>query len=320
MPRNAESVVKFPAWLSVAPGDVALLIRTVELGSFSAVARERNVPTSSVSRAVLRLEAAWAVSLLRRSTHGLSLTPEGEVAVELGRHSLATLAEIGERLAASRGRIGGTVRLALSAAIAKYLVVPALPVLSTRYPDLVVELLIDDKANDFTVEGVDVAVRTGPIRDESLVARRIGLFRRGLFAATDYVREYGMPRTPADLDDHVFVTHHGTPQLNRVRFVESSGGGDRMLVGRYRANSTATMAEMVQRGLGIGYMAELIMRSGIASGGIVELLSGMCDTEKYPIYAVYQVDRLRLPRVKVLLEFLGEVFSPELDELSPGQP
>ena len=93
-----------------------------------------------------------------------------------------------------------------------------------------------------------------------------------------------------------------------------------MLVGRYRANSTATMAEMVQRGLGIGYMAELIMRSGIASGGIVELLSGMCDTEKYPIYAVYQVDRLRLPRVKVLLEFLGEVFSPELDELSPGQP
>lgn len=105
MPRNTDIAIEAPQWHGVIPGDLALLIRTVEMGSFSAVARERNLPTSSVSRAIQRLESAWAVRLLRRSTHGLSLTPEGEVAIDLGRKSLEALAEIGERLAAQRGWI-----------------------------------------------------------------------------------------------------------------------------------------------------------------------------------------------------------------------
>ncbi len=312
MPRNTAAEDDGRAWQNVMPADLALLIRTVELGSFSAVARERNLPTSNVSRAVSRLEAAWGVRLLRRSTHAMSLTPEGELAVDLGRQCLAKLAEIGERVAAPHRRIGGVVRLAISAAVARHVVVPALPLLSARHPELVVELLVDDKANDFTLEGVDLAVRTGVILDESLVARRIGSFRRGLFASSAYLRQRGIPRAPADLDAHVFVTHQNTSRLNRLRFSPSSGSGERMLAGSYRASSTATMADMVWHGLGIGYMSELVMRSGVASGEIVEVLPGICDPERYPIYLVYQADRLRPLRVTALIAFLGELFGPEL--------
>lgn len=318
MERNTDPANDLPAWHRVLPGDLAMLIRTVELGSFSAVARERNLPTSNVSRAVQRLESAWAVRLLRRSTHGLSLTPEGEVAVDLGRQSLASLAEIGERLATTRGQISGTVRLAVSAAVARYVIVPALPELSVRYPELFVELLLDDKANDFTLEGVDLAVRTGIILDEGLVARRIGNFRRGLFASPRYLRRQGIPQAPVDLNDHVFVTHQSTFQLNRLRFAASSRVSERLLVGNYRANTTDMMAEMVSHGLGIGYMSELIMRAGVASGEIVEVLSGMCDPEMYPIYAVYLPDRLRLPRVQAVIEFLGDLFAPELPAAGAG--
>lgn len=316
--RNTDLGFEVPKWHQLMPGDLAMLIRTVELGSFSAVARERNLPTSSVSRAIQRLELAWAVRLLRRSTHGLSLTPEGEVAVDLGRQSLASLAEIGERLAATRGQISGTVRLALSASFAEGLVVPALPTLAARHPDLAVDLLVDDKASDFTLDGVDLAVRVGSVVDESLIARHIGIFRRGLYASPDYLRSSGMPRTPDELAGHVFVAHQSVAHLNRLRFAAGSGHGERTVVGRYRANTTAVMEEMVRQGLGIGYLNELFMRSRAQRGEVVEILAEWCDPARYPIYAVYLPDRQRLPRVQAVIEFLGELFSPELPAAGMG--
>lgn len=188
---------------------------------------------------------------------------------------------------------------------------PALPVLAQRHPELVVELLIDDKASDFTLEGVDLAVRVGSVVDESLVARQIGSFRRGLFAAPVYLERRGTPLAPADLDAHVFVTHQSIAHLNRLRFASVVDAGERLLLGRYRANTTAVMEEMVRQGLGVGYLNELFMRSRVERGDVVEILCGQCDPARYPIYAVYLPDRQRLPRVQAVIEFLGEVFGPE---------
>lgn len=311
MKRNIEAAAAQPGWQNVMPGDLALLIRSVELGSFSAVARERNLPTSSVSRAIQRLEAAWSVRLLRRSTHGLSLTPEGEVAVDWGRRSLAALAEIGERLAEPRGRISGSVCLALSASFAEGLIVPALPALAARHPGLALDLLVDDRASDFTLEAVDLAVRVGSVVDESLVARQIGSFRRGLYAAPEYLLRHGTPNEPGDLDQHVFVSHQSVAHLNRLRFAATTGRAERTVAGRYRANTTAVMEEMVRCGVGIGYMNELFMRGKVQRGEVVEILTEWCDPVRYPIYAVYLPDRQRLPRVQAVIEFLGEVFESE---------
>ena len=312
MPRNTDTVVKVPGWQNVMPGDLAILIRTVELGSFSAVARERNLPTSSVSRAVQRLEAVWSVRLLRRSTHGLSLTPEGEVAVDLGRSSLTKLAEIGERLAVPRDGVSGMVRLAISSSFAEGLIVPALPMLAERHPGLAVDVIVDDKASDFSLDAIDLAVRVGSVVDESLVARHVGSFRRGLFAAPAYLRRYGTPQTPDDLEGHRFVSHQSMSHLNHLRFAPAVGGGGHVVSGRYRANTTAVMEEMVAQGLGIGYLNELFMRSRVLRGEAVEILAGQCDPAHYPIYAVYLPDRQRLPRVQAMIEFLGELFGPDV--------
>lgn len=310
MKRNTETATATPVWQNVMPGDLAMLIRAVELGSFSAVARERNLPTSSVSRGVQRLEAAWGVRLLRRSTHGLSLTPEGEVAVDWGRRSLEALAEIGERLAEPRGRITGSVRLALSASLAGGVVVPALPRLAERHPALALDLLVDDRASDFTLEGVDLAVRAGSVVDESLVARQIGSFQRRLYATPDYLASFGTPKTPADLDRHVFVSHQSLTHLNRLRFTAAAACPERTIAGRYRGNSTAVMEEMVRCGLGIGYMNELFMRDRVRRGEVVEIPAEWLLPESHPIYAVYLPDRQRLPRVQAVIEFLVEVFGP----------
>ncbi len=297
------------AMLAVSPDDLAMFIRVVTLGSFSAAAREHNQPPSRASRAVQRLEQHWQVRLLRRSTHGLSLTPEGEVVLELGQRTLASLAEIGERLAEPRGQISGTVRLALVASFAEGLIVPALPRLAAAHPALQVDLISDDLASDFSLQGVDIALRVGSVLDQNLVARQVGSFSRRLFASPAYLAAHGCPQTPADLPAHHFVTHRQLPHLNSLRLCVEGQMHEQMLHGRYTANTTAILERLVLHGLGIGYLNELFMRMALARGEVLELLAAWHDPTRYPIYAVCLPDRQRLPRIQAVLDFLQQVMS-----------
>lgn len=303
---GGEAAAKLP---DVLPGDLALLIRAVELGSFSAVARERELPTSNVSRAVQRLEKAWGVRLLRRSTHGLSLTPEGEVAVELGRQSLAALNEIGLRLAAPREEVSGTVRLALSAAFAEQLVVPALPHLAARYPALRVELVADDRLANLASEGVDLAMRVGRVADEDLVARQIGQFRRGLYCSAEYAARRGVPQTPDELDRHDIIGHLAARNLNRIRLNDEGVVRERVVSRCHAANTTVLIAQMVLLGMGIGNLNHLLVQPLLRAGRIVEVLQDWHDPTVYPVFAAYLPDRQRLPRVRAMVEFLEEVMA-----------
>jgi len=293
----------------ISPGDLAMLIRAAELGSFSAVARERDLPTSNVSRAIQRLEKAWKVSLLRRSTHGLSVTPEGELAIELGRQGLAALAEIGTQLAAPRHEISGTVRLALSAAYAENLVVPALPRLAERHPALRVELVTDDRVANLPLEGADLALRIGRLQDEDLVARQIGWNGRGLYCSPAYAARHGIPQTPAELDQHDVIGHQSARNLNRIRLAIDGRVDERIVNGRYSANTTAVIAQMVLLGLGIGNLNRSLIQAALREGRLIEVLADWRDPTEYPVYVLMLPDRQRLPRIQAMIAFLAEIMA-----------
>nr|MBL8412695.1 LysR family transcriptional regulator [Dechloromonas sp.] len=293
----------------ISPGDLAMLIRAAELGSFSAVARERDLPTSNVSRAIQRLEKAWKVSLLRRSTHGLSVTPEGELAIEMGRQGLAALAEIGTQLAAPRHEISGTVRLALSAAYAESLVVPALPRLAERHPALRVELVTDDRVANLPLEGADLALRIGNVQDEDLVARQIGWNGRGLYCSPAYAARHGTPQTPAELDQHDVIGHQSARNLNRIRLAIDGRVDERIVNGRYSANTTAVIAQMVLLGLGIGNLNRSLIQAALREGRLIEVLADWRDPTEYPVYVLMLPDRQRLPRIQAMIAFLAEIMA-----------
>lgn len=310
MKRKTESPDSFlPGLPEISPGDLAMLIRAAELGSFSAVARERDLPTSNVSRAIQRLEKVWKVSLLRRSTHGLSVTPEGELAIELGRQGLAALAEIGAQLAAPRHAITGTLRLALSAAYAESLVVPALPRLAELHPALRLELVTDDRAANLPLEGADLALRIGQLQDEDLVARQIGWAGRGLYCSPAYAEQRGIPQTPAELDQHDFIGHQAARNLNRIRLAVNGQVSERVVNGRYSANTTAVIAQMVRLGLGIGNLNRCLIRTPLRAGQLIEVLADWRDPTEYPVYVLMLPDRQRLPRIQAMIAFLTEVMA-----------
>ncbi|HJV68958.1 LysR family transcriptional regulator [Ideonella sp.] len=289
------------------PDDIGWLIRSIELGSMSAAAQERNTAVSQVTRAIDRLEAGYGVRLLRRSTHGLSLTPEGAAVVAHGRDVLARLAELSHIVAGGRKAVAGPVRVAASAAIADELVVPALPMLQARHPALHVELIAEDRIADLPTEGIDVALRTAVGPSESVVARRLGEFRRALYASPAYLAARGAPATPEDLPRHTVITHTGLGQFNRWRFRVEGKLIDTLVSGGPAANSTWLIQRMIRAGMGIGLVSMPLAARMVDAGELVEVLAPYRDTTRHTIYAVVLPERQRTPRIRAVVDFLASI-------------
>ncbi|WP_374410915.1 LysR family transcriptional regulator [Hydrogenophaga sp.] len=186
--------------------EAALFLRVAELGSLSAAARERNAPVSQVSRTLARLESRWGVRLMHRSTHGLSLTDEGDTFAAHARRLVDTRDELAAALHIKRGGPSGWVRLAVSPALAEAVIAPSLPSLYDKYPQVQVEVMADDRLHDMARDGLDVAIRTGSPAGDNLVARPMAEHGRRLFASPAYLKRFGTPQHPDDLAQHRLIT------------------------------------------------------------------------------------------------------------------
>jgi DNA-binding transcriptional LysR family regulator len=286
--------------------DVALFTRVAELGSLSAAARERDAPVSWVSRAITRLEALHKVRLLHRSTHGLSLTEPGLALLEHGKKMLLNLADLEAEFATNQAQISGTVHIGISPAMASYVVVPSLHALAIQHPKLTVELHVDDRAIDIARQGLDFAIRTGPLGSDNLVARQIGQHGRKLYAAPSYLKQHGTPRSLADLDTHSIITNSVIPVFNRWPF---NVNGQAILLqprGQYRASSSGIMMTMALQGLGIMRGNTAICDPLVRSGQLVYVLDGLVDSPVVPINAVMLQERHRSPKVRACIDFFAQ--------------
>ena len=179
--------------------DMHLFARVAELGTLSAVARERDVPVSQISRSLSRIEKACGARLIHRSTHGLSLTPDGHTFREYCARMTVTIDELEGEFANKSREIGGLVRVAASTVIAQYQLVPSLHGLAQRHPRLQVELEVGDRLLDMARDGIDIAIRTVTNLPDTVVARQIGTLGRGLYEAPSYVKAVVLPAQPDDL-------------------------------------------------------------------------------------------------------------------------
>lgn len=286
--------------------DVSLFARVAELGSLSAVARERNAPVSLVSRAITRLEALHKVRLLHRSTHGLSLTEPGQALLEHGKKMLLSLADLEAEFATNQADIGGTVHIGVSPAMANYVIVPSLHALAQQYPKLGVELHVDDRAIDIARQGIDFAIRTGPLGSDNLVARVIGQHGRRIYAAPAYLERHGTPRSVADLDAHRLITNSVIPAFNRWPFVVDGQAVSYLPRAHYRASSTGIMMRMALEGLGLVRGNTAICDPLVQSGQLVYVLNDIVESPIVPINAVMLQERHRSPKVRACIDFFAQ--------------
>jgi len=285
--------------------DVALFTRIAELGTLSAAARERNVPVSQVTRALTRLEAACGVRLLHRTTHGLSLTDAGDTFLAHGRRLLETRDELQSELTGKLAGPNGWVRVGTSPLLAQMVMAPSLNGLYQRYPQLHIDLVADDRVSDMAREGIDIAIRTGSPYSETVVARQIGEYSRSLYAAPSYLARCGTPQDVDALRQHHLVTNSANPVLNRWPLVEK-GQPDLVVAGQTRTDNSAVMLSLVQQGVGIGRLMDLLARPLVARGELVPLLQNQVASPRVPIYAVMLQERQRLPKIRACIDYWAE--------------
>jgi DNA-binding transcriptional LysR family regulator len=184
-----------------------VFVRVVDSGSFSAAARQIRVGQPAISKTVSQLEHQLGVSLLVRSSRGLSLTEAGQNYYERAKRCIE---EANEAELAARGAgagLSGRLRFSAAVTFASLYVIPRLPSFLAKHPDLSVEAILDDRNVDLIGEGIDVALRMGAMMDSSMTARKIGQSRRVVLGTPGYFAKAGEPSTPAELADHSAVIY-----------------------------------------------------------------------------------------------------------------
>lgn len=282
--------------------DMALFARVAALGTLSAVARERDVPVSQISRSLARIEKACGARLIHRSTHGLALTVEGQTFLDYCHRLGHTLDELEGEFASKAREPSGRVRVAASTVMAQYLLLPSLASLGERHPRLSVDLEVSDLMVDMAREGIDIAIRTGTALPETQVARQIGTLGRGLYAAPEYARRAGLPAHPDELALHRLVSNSAATNLNHWPFVIDGQPVTVAVEGFWRSNDTGTAANMVLQGLGIGRLATVAAMALVREGRLVPVLADYVDVNPVPIYAVVAGARQRLPKIRACIE------------------
>ncbi len=293
---------------SLSIDDFALFARVAERGSLSAVARERDVPPSQVSRALARIEAACGARLVHRSTHGLSLTDEGRALAARGALVLEQAQALDAELDERQGEPSGLVRVATSPVLALFLVAGLAPLLA-RHPRLKLDIAAEDRLVDLAREGIDIAIRTGTPAADGLVARVIGDHGRAPYASPGYLAEFGTPRHPDELlAGHRLIANSATPVLNRWHFVVDGEARELRVDGALRTDNTAVALAMALQGLGIASLNRAAAAPHVRAGALVPVLPDHVAARPVPIHAVMLPDRQRLPKVRACVEHFAAWF------------
>ena len=202
--------------------------RVVETGSFTKAAETLHMSRTSVTQLVQQLEARLRVRLLNRTTRKLNLTADGAAYYERVVRLLAELDDAETSLSSAALAPRGRLRIDVPSPLARLLLIPALPEFHARYPEIQIDLGVSDRLVDLIDENVDCVIRGGELRDQSLMARRVGDLQLGVYAAPAYLQRAGVPSHPRELEDshqRIVGSHRQGPALRHAQGRGKPAGG-----------------------------------------------------------------------------------------------
>ena len=287
---------------------MAIFAKVVEIRSFAGAAAELKLSKATVSKAVSRIEARLGVRLINRSSRRFALTDAGRQLAERAAHLLAA-GEAAEDAALAQASVPrGLVRLAAPMSFGVLHVAPLLPDFLATYPEVSVDLHLDDAKVDMIGEGFDAAIRITASPDSSLVMRRLCEMHRYLVGSPAYLNKHGRPKHPLDLAQHRCIGYSNTMPSETWRFTKNGKSATVRPLGPLRVNNGDAMMPALIAGTGLGILPEFILRDAIAAGHLERLLTDW----PLPSGAVYWVTPPGGPRpqrVEVLGDFLYEKLS-----------
>lgn len=282
--------------------DVAVFVESVQAGSLAAAARRLNLAPMAASRRLAALEEELGVRLLHRTTRALALSAEGEAFLPFAQALLADAASGRDAVRPEGAAVAGLLRVTTSVPFGRKVLVPLAARFMRDNPEVRIDVLLTESVVDIVAQGLDLAVRIAPLRDNRLVARRLADSPRVLCASPEYLASRGAPQGLADLAAHECLAVSGATHWD----FRSGGRAVRQRVaGRFSANTTEGLLQAAVEGLGIVDLAAWNVAEDVAAGRLVVLPLADAAPEPLAIWAVFPTARMLPTRVRRFVDALA---------------
>ena len=288
---------------------IELFIRVVETGSFSKAAGEIGITQPTATKAVAAIEQRVGARLLHRSTRGLTLTEVGTLYYEKCKLIAREIDEADNLATLLQSTVGGMLRISTSVAFGRRVMVPLVLRYRALHPETTIDLSFDDRYVNLVEQGVDLAIRMGPMADSSLGARYLGTNPWLMVAAPSYLEMRGTPGSVADLPQHDCVVYSSVQGDDRWSLKTATGETLSVPVkGPLRSNNLSAVLAATRAGMGLAVLPWYVARESLADGTVQQVLAdhGLPEQE---IHAVFPSPKLVPLKVTSFSSFLQQSLS-----------
>lgn len=282
--------------------------RVAETHSFSATARDLRLSKSLISRQISSLENELGVRLFNRTTRSLALTEAGQDYFERVTRILSDIEEAQATVTHLQTTPRGKLRISAPMSFSILHLSSALPDFLEQYPDIEIDITINDRFVDLIEEGFDIGIRIGRLTDSTMKVHKLASLKRIVCASPAYLARYGSPRTPDDLKHHNCLCYSNMTSREEWRFITAEGLASSVEVkGRLQANNGDVLRVAALKGMGIAYLPSFMIGADLQAAALVSLL-----TESTPqdagIYAIFPPSRQVSTKVRAFIDFLSTRF------------
>ena len=274
-----------------------------EAGSFTHAGEALNLSQSAVSRQISALEESLNVSLFHRHARGLILTEQGELLYRTAHEVFAKLAMAEAQLSESKDRPKGQLKVTTTVALGSTWLTPRMGEFLDVYPDVTVDLLLDDRELDLSMREADVAIRMAPPRQPELIQRHLMTVHLNIYAAPAYIKRYGLPKTVEELDNHKVIvygeaTRPPVPDTNIL--MRLGAKGDERRRPSLTVNNVYAIQRAAEAGLGLAALPEFMVQG---TSNLVRVLPEV-EGPRIDAYFVYPEELRNSKRIQVFRDFL----------------
>ncbi|MFN2378372.1 MAG: LysR family transcriptional regulator [Candidatus Binatia bacterium] len=299
--------------------ELEVFVAVADAGSFAKAGVRLRLSPPAVTRAVAALEDRLGARVFHRTTRSLTITEVGQRFLESARRILTDLDAAEKEAVGETATPQGHLAITASVTFGRSALAPLVCDFLSLHPRVTASVLLLDRVVNLVEEGIDVAVRIGPLPDSALIAKRVGAVRRILVASPEYLARRGTPASPADLKLHSVIAFSGLMPNRELRFVSTQGPTSVVLDPAFEINDAAAALDACEAGHGITIALSYMVRDRIREGRLLPILDDVTPPPR-PVHLVHPHARLVAPKIRAFLDFAAPRLKQVLAELAAPNP
>lgn len=295
--------------------ELEVFIAVAEAGSFAKAGTRLRLSPPAVTRAVSALEDRLGARVFNRTTRSLTITDVGQRFLESSKRILTDLDTAEKEAVGETATPQGHLTITASVTFGRFTLAPVVCSFLGQHPRVTASVLLVDRIVNLVEEGVDLAVRIGPLPDSTLIAKRIGAVRRVLVASPDYLARRGTPAAPADLKRHAVISFTGLMPNREWRFLNGQKPRAVSLRPTLEINDAGAAIQAAEMGHGVTIALSYMVSDKIREGKLAPVLD-IFTLPPQPVHLVYPHARLVAPKVRAFIDFAAPRLKSALDQLA----